>query len=178
MWVRRLHAWLAMLAAPTILFFTLAGALQLFGLHELHGTYHPPLVIEELGRLHKDQVFAPEHRRRAAAASTALASVAEATGPADPLPVVLLRWVFLAASLVLCLSTGLGLWIGLRQLRRTRAFRRGAPRAKRAVRHRVDRRGSRASSCSASALTGPRAALPDPAWDVIDDGALIASRLA
>ena len=125
MWVRRLHAWLAILAAPTILFFALTGALQLFDLHEPHGAYRPPLVIEELGRLHKDQVFAPEHRRQAVPASMVPASMvsaptAEATRPADPLPVVLLRWVFLAASLALCVSTALGLWIGLRQLRRTR----------------------------------------------------------
>ena len=113
--LRRLHAWLAILAAPTILFFALTGALQLFDLHEPHGAYRPPLLVEELGRLHKDQIFAPEPRRHATPAPEA-----QTAEPADPLPVELLRWVFLAATVVLCLSTALGLWIGLRHLRRTR----------------------------------------------------------
>ena len=72
-------------------------------------------MIKELGRLHEDQVFAPERRRPAPAALAA-----DTAELADPLPVILLRWVFLVATLVLCLSTALGLWIGLRQLRRTR----------------------------------------------------------
>ena len=110
MLIRRLHAWLAILAAPTILFFAATGALQLFDLHEPHAGYRPPLVVAELARLHKEQVFAPPHHDDGAGAGVA--------DRGDPLAVVLLRWVFLAATLVLCVSTTLGLWLALRVRRR------------------------------------------------------------
>ena len=113
MLIRRLHAWLAILAAPTILFFAVTGALQLFDLHEPHGSYRPPLLVAELARVHKDQVFAPPRRHHGAAP----AGAPEAADPADPLPVVLLRWVFLLATLMLCASTALGLWLALRHVR-------------------------------------------------------------
>ena len=114
--IRRLHAWLAILASPTILFFAVTGALQLFNLHEPHDGYRPPLIVAELARVHKDQVFAPPTRHYSPAPTTP--GSAAAVDPADPLPVVLLRWVFLAATLVLCASTALGLWLALRNVRR------------------------------------------------------------
>lgn len=115
--LRRLHACLAIVVAPTILFFSFTGAFQLFDLHEAHGRYRPPVVIQELARLHKDQVFAPEPQRSRTSAAPEPESEPE---PADPAPTVVLRWVFLIAAITLSLSTGLGLWIGLRQLRRRR----------------------------------------------------------
>ena len=111
MLIRRLHAWLAILAAPTILFFAATGALQLFDLHEPHAGYRPPLT--ELARVHKDQVFAPPQRHHGSGAGSPAV-----TDPVDPLPVVLLRWVFLLATLTLSISTTLGLWLALRQVRR------------------------------------------------------------
>ncbi len=113
MLIRRLHAWLAILAAPTILFFAATGALQLFDLHEPHAGYRPPIIVAELARVHKDQVFAPpRHHHDPAAGSGAVAD------PVDPPAVVLLRWVFLSATLMLCVSTALGLWLAFRHERR------------------------------------------------------------
>ena len=58
MQIRQIHSYLGMLIAPSVLFFCVTGELQMFKLHESHGDYHPPAVVEKLGRLHKDQEFA------------------------------------------------------------------------------------------------------------------------
>ena len=56
--IRTWHTYLGILIAPSVLFFALTGALQLFSLHEVHGSYTPLPVIEKLSKVHKDQAFA------------------------------------------------------------------------------------------------------------------------
>lgn len=119
--LRRLHAYLSLFVAPSILFFALTGALQLFRLHEPHGSYRPPLLIEKLGRLHQAQVFAP---RRATAIPVATAA-APASAPVPPQhgrppspATEILKWFFLFVSAALAATAGLGLWLGLRRPRR------------------------------------------------------------
>lgn len=58
--VRQLHLYLGTFFAPSILFFALSGALQLFGLHEGHlgETYQPPAWVAKLGSIHKNQTLA------------------------------------------------------------------------------------------------------------------------
>jgi hypothetical protein len=69
MFLRRLHSWIGAFIAPSILFFSFTGALQLFSLHEAHGDYQPPVLIEKLGKLHKDQEFTAKPRGPGAAAA-------------------------------------------------------------------------------------------------------------
>jgi hypothetical protein len=57
MLVRLWHHYIGFLIAPSVLFFALTGSMQLFSLHEAHGDYHAPVLIEALGNVHKDQVF-------------------------------------------------------------------------------------------------------------------------
>ena len=71
MLIRQLHLYLGVFIAPSILFFAFTGSLQLFSLHEAHGAYKPPALIEKLGSLHKDQVFADKAKRPAPAAGAA-----------------------------------------------------------------------------------------------------------
>lgn len=61
--VRQLHLYLGVFFAPAILFFSLTGALQLFGLHEGHPgeAYQPPKWISTLSSIHKDQVLSQHH---------------------------------------------------------------------------------------------------------------------
>src|SRR5580698_2249190 len=59
--LRKWHAYIGLLIAPSVLFFALTGALQIFNLHEAHGTYTPALLIEKLSAVHKDQVFEASH---------------------------------------------------------------------------------------------------------------------
>src|SRR5271156_5756759 len=58
MLIRQLHAYIGLFIAPSVLFFALTGALQLFDLHEAHGDYRPFALIEKLSSVHKGQVFA------------------------------------------------------------------------------------------------------------------------
>ncbi len=123
--LRTLHSNMAIFTAPSILFFALTGAFQLFDLHESHGSYRAPVLIERLGRLHKDQVFAREDRHPNAdpdkpvggtpgIAGTA-APAAAAVDAGDPVSASVLKWFFLLVTLVLASTTGLGLWLGLRR---------------------------------------------------------------
>ena len=63
--IRTLHFYLGMFIAPSVLFFSFSGALQLFSLHEAHGAYQPPALIEKLGELHKNQRFGLKPKRPA-----------------------------------------------------------------------------------------------------------------
>lgn len=119
MLIRQGHLWLGMLIAPSLLMFSFSGALQIFRLQESHTGYTPPAVIERMGRLHKDQVFAPEKKRPAPAAASAPASAqpaaatrAETPRPGPTLSKRLLQWFFTLVSVGLVVSTLLGIWMG------------------------------------------------------------------
>src|SRR5215469_13873414 len=77
--LRQWHSYIGVFIAPSVLFFALTGALQLFSLHEARGDYRPPTLIEALGKVHKDQVLQAGGKKKPApeAAKTAAA-------PADP----------------------------------------------------------------------------------------------
>jgi hypothetical protein len=113
--VRRLHSYFGVFIAPSVLFFALTGSLQIFTLHEAHGAYRPPALIEKLGRLHKDQVFAVKPRRPTPAKAPKPASASGADRhDADPKTATLaLKWFFLFVAVSLAASTGLGLWMAL-----------------------------------------------------------------
>ena len=117
--IRQWHLWLGMLIAPSLLMFSLSGALQIFRLQESHTGYTPPAVIERMGRLHKDQVFAPQKKRPAPPAASAPASAqpaaaarAEAPRPGPTLSKRLLQWFFTLVSVGLVVSTLSGIWMG------------------------------------------------------------------
>ena len=127
--VRQLHTYIGLFIAPSIIFFALTGSLQLFNLHESHGGYHPPPILERLGRVHKDQVFAlDDHDDDAGPPPAAKPDGATSAAPAQPdhmdtapgLPTYLLKWFFLIVALGLVVSTSLGLWLGLTHVRRKR----------------------------------------------------------
>lgn len=125
MTIRLLHLYLGVLIAPSVLFFTFSGGLQLFSLHEAHGAYRPPAVIEKLGMLHKDQVFALKPRRappadaaRKAKPPAAAAAPREEKGPA--LSATALKWFFLLVAASLFTSTVFGVWMALLQPLRRR----------------------------------------------------------
>ena len=115
--------------APIVLFFALTGAAQLFNLHEAHGHYQPPAVLEKLSSVHKDQVFAlghhyeppaPQAASRTPGAGEASAPATEEDGDKPTLSTLALKALFLLVALCLVLSTALGLWMGLTQTRQKR----------------------------------------------------------
>ena len=125
--LRRWHSYIGVFMAPTVLFFALTGAVQLFSLHEAHGTYRPAAMVEKLSSVHKDQVFRLGHHqapRDPEAApkpleSSALPSAADKDDKLRPLTLAL-KAFFLLVAMCLIFSTALGLWMGLTQTRRKR----------------------------------------------------------
>ena len=111
--IRRFHSYFGVFIAPSLLFFAFTGALQLFSLHEAHGAYRPPAVIEKLGMLHKDQVFAAKPKRPQPAAAQAPRPVEDRHEAGPKTSTTLLKWFFLFVASSLILSTGLGLWMAL-----------------------------------------------------------------
>ncbi len=127
MTLRQWHTYIGAFIAPSVIFFALTGAIQLFSLHEAHDGYKPPALIEKLAAVHKDQVFrAKEHRAggRAHAAPApadsddadhhdaghAGAKAARAPDAAQ-IRTWILKWVFVVVAIGLVASTVLGLWM-------------------------------------------------------------------
>ncbi|MCQ8278494.1 hypothetical protein NFI95_08515 [Acetobacteraceae bacterium KSS8] len=117
MMLRRLHAYLSIACAPIILFFCLSGALQLFDWHTPRDGYRPPVLVQQIAMLHKKQRFAVPQARRPAPPGP---GKEERPRPAPAFRTVLLRWLFLFATLALTASTLLGLWMGLTHVKRRR----------------------------------------------------------
>ncbi len=124
--LRQWHTYIGAFIAPSVLFFALTGSLQLFSLHEAHGSYTPPALIEDLGRVHKDQMWeAParagpdEHDHNHDHDHDHHAGPPRRHDkPAAPWPVMALKWLFLAVAVGLIASTLLGLWLAITLSRR------------------------------------------------------------
>jgi hypothetical protein len=125
--LRKVHSYIGLFLSPSVLFFSLTGATQLFDLHEAHGNYHPAAIVEKLSSVHKDQVFAfGEHHSQLEAEQEAQKS-GDDSAPKESddddqlkLSTVLLKGFFLLVALSLGTSTVLGVWMGVTQLRRPR----------------------------------------------------------
>ena len=113
MTLRQWHTYIGAFIAPSVLFFALTGAIQLFSLHEAHDGYKPPLLIEKLAAVHKDQVFAvKEHHGADDHRHAAPAEAPKAKTPdAAQIRTWALKWVFVIIALGLVVSTLLGLWM-------------------------------------------------------------------
>ncbi len=126
--IRTWHTYLGILIAPSVIFFALTGAVQLFSLHEAHGTYEPPPLLEKLSSLHKDQIFADEelhaedHPEPGAAPGDHEAPAAR-DHETKSAGTVLLKWYFLLVALALTTSTLFGLWMGLTHIKHKRTCR-------------------------------------------------------
>jgi hypothetical protein len=124
--IRQWHSYIGLFIAPSVLFFALSGAVQLFSLHEAHGHYRPFALIEKLSSVHKDQVFELGHHQAAPEPDADAGKSADSPKPAGAkedddktgLSTLLLKGFFLLVALCLTVSTALGLWMGLMQIRR------------------------------------------------------------
>ena len=139
--IRKIHGYVGLFIAPSVVFFALTGAFQLYGLHEAKGAYHPPAILEQLGNLHKDQRFGlSEHRggpdadhgdadhadadhdhdARPSAKPDAkpLAMAPARAEAAPPFREAALKALFLIVATGLTLSTLLGVWMALLPHRR------------------------------------------------------------
>ncbi|HEY3811930.1 MAG TPA: hypothetical protein VGL66_01795 [Caulobacteraceae bacterium] len=118
MQLRTLHAYVGMLIAPTVLFLATTGLLQVYSLHEDHGSYQAPRALEVLGSLHKDQKLpgkedAGHHHDHGAAADhhDAGGHADDHKGPAHPWAIALLKVFFAGVAVSLIGSTLVGIWM-------------------------------------------------------------------
>jgi hypothetical protein len=122
--IRTWHTYLGIFIAPSVLFFALTGALQIFSLHEAHDKYVPPQLLEKLASVHRDQVFAvkahdDDHSDEHAQDEHGAAPPEHEEEPG--LATTLLKYFFLLVAVALCVSISLGLWLGLTHVRHKRA---------------------------------------------------------
>jgi hypothetical protein len=83
--VRQLHLYLGVLAAPMLLFFAVTGGLQTFSLHETTrgSSYTPPAWLASMAQLHKKQTtVVPVRRSRPAETGALVTNPGEATAAA------------------------------------------------------------------------------------------------
>ena len=117
--VRKLHAYLGVFIAPSVIFFALTGSLQIYSLHEDHGAYHAPALIEHMAAVHKDQVFSEPHDDDGPPPGAAPGHPDAGPPGADhhdhsPKAATLaLKAFFLFVALALATSTALGVWMAL-----------------------------------------------------------------
>jgi hypothetical protein len=92
-----------------VIFYALSGALQIFDLHEAHGTYVPSPLLSAMGQLHKNQVLAPPPSRP----SHPRPKAPEPQPPPTPPATFALQILFCLEAIALVLTTLIGVWIGV-----------------------------------------------------------------
>ena len=132
-WLRRVRQWhlyLGTFFAPSIIFFALSGALQLFGLHEGHPgeTYQPPVWVAKLGSIHKNQTLSERHgpppglageqRRPPEAAQAGVRQASDGRrrneNREESKSTFALKWFFLAMAIGLVFTTCLGIYMAFK----------------------------------------------------------------
>ncbi|MBP6627819.1 MAG: hypothetical protein KA297_00220 [Kofleriaceae bacterium] len=135
--VRRIHGWLGVLFAPSLILFALSGVLQMYGCHEGEGEDAAPGWLATVARIHiKQTTEAPRRRPRPAGATATAPGSPGASGPAEaarssrdagpaatpappgsPAPASPTRWplqlFFALMSVGLVASSVLGAWVAL-----------------------------------------------------------------
>lgn len=108
--LRKLHVWVSVFVAPSLIFFALSGALQTFRIPDQATA---PVVIQKLARLHKDDVFAtkPVRPKRPEAPGQQARKAEEPSKPATPLKTELLKWFFSLVSVAIAATALVGLWM-------------------------------------------------------------------
>jgi hypothetical protein len=110
-WVRRIHSWLGVLFAPSILFFLLSGMFQISGCHEADNA--PPGWIVRMAQIHmKQTVEMPRRRSPPPSVARAGGTAEPAAAPAAPKPAppttTPLKLFFFVMAIGLMSSTVLG----------------------------------------------------------------------
>ena len=113
--IRRLHVYVSVFVAPTLIFFALTGALQTFRIPDRTDA---PIVVQKLARVHRDDVFAlkparPKTPAGAKAEGAASAEAKPAEKPKADLAKLALQWFFTLTSVAIAATAALGLWMAL-----------------------------------------------------------------
>jgi hypothetical protein len=120
--IRRWHSYISLLGAPSIIFFTFSGVLQLFHWHEAEGAYHPPAWIETLSAVHMDQTLQRHKGEKPPAEAEKLPEpdVPPMAEPPPPGRTIALKAYFFWVGASLVVSSLFGVWMGIAQTPRKR----------------------------------------------------------
>ena len=111
--VRRIHTYVGVLIAPSVLFLAATGSLQLYGLHESHDGYHAPAFIRSLSAIHKEQTYVPPPERAPHAAGAPGDHGPPLPDEVPPPSTTLLKAYYLSVAFGLIGSTVAGVWMAL-----------------------------------------------------------------
>jgi len=121
---RRLHFYLGTFFAPSILFFSLTGSIQLLGFHQPRpGGYQPSVWVAKLAEIHKHQSLAgPPNRSPRVDREKPPFDPERALGPGGPppgmRPNLALKGFFLLMSIALFATTCLGIYMSFKYIGR------------------------------------------------------------
>jgi hypothetical protein len=121
---RQLHLYLGTFFAPSILFFSFTGSIQLLGVHQARpGGYQPPVWVAKLAEIHKHQsLAAPPNRSPMMAREKPPFEPERTLGPGAPpagmKPNLALKGFFLLMSIGLFVTTCLGIYMSFKYSRR------------------------------------------------------------
>jgi hypothetical protein len=121
-WIRRVHMWLGVLFAPSILIFALSGLFQMYGLHD--PARRPSALIVRMSQIHTRQTVSPPSASPTdvGRATTPEAVRSEIDCAAAPEAAPAARIYFTAMAIALVVSTLLGLYMAFRPRRDRIAF--------------------------------------------------------
>lgn len=116
------HSYAGAFFAPAILFFSITGALQTFNLHKPMPGYHPPMVLQALASMHKNQNLHVKHADDPAPRTGKHNKADKPDETPPPFSSVIAQWmlkVFVAlVSVGLVATTALGLYMAWQTSRR------------------------------------------------------------
>ncbi|MCU1386629.1 MAG: hypothetical protein JWL71_5326 [Acidobacteria bacterium] len=117
------HSYAGAFFAPAILFFSVTGAFQTFNLHKPMPGYRPPVVLQALASMHKNQNLRVKYADDPSPKKDKRGKVDKLDDtPSPPLSSVIAQWtlkVFAAlVSLGLIVTTALGLYMSWQTSRR------------------------------------------------------------
>jgi len=108
--LRQLHIYLSFFIAPALLFFAITGAFQTFRIPDEKTA---PVLLQKLARVHRDDVYALKPAPPPKAASADEPKKAKPAKPAPKLSTTLVKWFFVLTSIVMVVTTLMGVWMGL-----------------------------------------------------------------
>ncbi len=124
MLLRKLHIYVSMFVAPSLLFFAFSGAFQTFRIPDRKDA---PVLLQKLARVHRDDIFAlkpapppQKPEAKAEADEHAKPAAAPAPKPKAKTSTTAVKVFFVTVSIGMLFSTVIGIWMGLAYSREKR----------------------------------------------------------
>jgi len=108
--IRQLHIYASVFVAPSLFFFAMTGALQTFRIPDRPDA---SVLLQKLARVHRDDVFAVKPTRPKKPEGARKAQAKPPEKPRASPSTERLKWFFAATSILIMITTLMGLWMAL-----------------------------------------------------------------